>query len=77
MKYIKNLHPDYSYDVDAPVIAGQSPLFKAHLNQLIEDMECSDELSSEVWLATLLIGEKRCQVQLIVTAIDSHFVDEN
>ena len=78
MKDLESLHPDYSLDeVDAPKIAYQSPLFERLLNELIEEMGSDNRLSAEAWLATLLIGEKRCQVQLIVTAIDSHFVDEN
>ena len=78
MKDLESIHPDYFLDeVDAPKIAHQSPLFDRLLDELIEEMGADKQLSAEAWLATLLIGDKRCQVQLVVTAIDSHFVDEN
>lgn len=69
-------HPDYDpEDMLMPDLAEQSPMFKKMVSELALDVEHSED-EARAWLGTLLINNQRCQVQLIITNIDSHFVDE-
>lgn len=77
---LKLIDPDYDYDVmPLSAYASQLPVLEVLVNELgfaldVEEMPFND---ARYWLATLKINGKRCQAQLVVTSIDSHFVDED
>lgn len=72
-----SIHPDYDYE-DLPMaeLDKQSPMFEKMVSELTLDIEHTED-EARLWLGTLLVNDKRCQVQLVITNIDSHFVDEN
>jgi hypothetical protein len=74
---LKHIHPDYDYDV-MPLAdyATQAPVLEALVNDLALDVQELPECEARYWLGTLLIDGKVCQAQIVVTSIDSHFVDE-
>jgi|GEM_PF-1405431 len=70
-------HPDYELEeMRLTELERQSPLLNTMVNELTEEV-AQDDAEARLWLSTKLINGQRCQVQLVVTAIDSHFVDED
>jgi hypothetical protein len=73
----EHIHPEYDLeDMLMTDLAEQSPMFAKGVAELALDVENSKD-EARWWLGSLLINGERCQVQLIVTNITSHFVDEN
>jgi hypothetical protein len=70
-------HPDYDHE-DMPLadFATQAPVLEELVNDLALDVQELEQAEARYWLGTLLIDGKQCQAQLVVTSIDSHFVDE-
>lgn len=71
-----HLHPDYE-PAEQPVIdlAEQSKLLHQRVCESVLDVE-QQESESRQWLGTYQINGQRCQLQLVMTSIDSHFTDE-
>jgi len=70
-------HPDYELEeMRLSKLERQSPLLCKLVDELTENVE-QDNTEARLWLGTKLINGQRCQVQLVVTPIDSHFVDED
>jgi hypothetical protein len=70
-------HPDYELEeMRLSQLERQSPLLCKLVDELTENVE-QDDTEARLWLGTKLINGQRCQVQLVVTPIDSHFVDED
>tara|TARA_R110002124_G_scaffold6527_2_gene38943 strand:+ start:531 stop:758 length:228 start_codon:yes stop_codon:yes gene_type:complete len=70
-------HPDYELEeMRLTELERQSPLLNTMVNELTEEV-AQDDAETRLWLSTKLINGQRCQVQLVVTPIDSHFVDED
>lgn len=74
---LNKIHPDYDYDV-MPLAdyAIQAPVIEHLVNDLALEVQEREECEARYWLGTLLVDGKVCQAQLVVTSIDSHFVDE-
>jgi hypothetical protein len=72
---LEHIHPDYDpEDLLATDCANESPVFKTLVNSLAEDMICPFTETTKAWLGTLLVRNKRCQVQLVITSED--MIDE-
>ncbi|WP_416305187.1 hypothetical protein [Neptunicella sp. SCSIO 80796] len=68
-------HPDYDPEVMIMTDITAQQVSKI-IDELAEDV-AEQEDEAALWLGTLQINGQRAQVQLLVTTIDSHFVDEN
>lgn len=70
------IHPDYEPE-DQPVfkLATQSPTFAQAVNDAIAEVAFSEEEGRQ-WLGTYKVNRQTYQLQLVLTNIDSHFVDE-
>jgi hypothetical protein len=75
---LNDCHPDYDYDV-MPLadFATQAPVLEELVNELALDVQELQEFEARYWLGTLMVDGKICQAQLVVTSIDSHFIDES
>jgi len=73
-KKLKN--PDYDCDFLLNEVAIESPLFKANLVSLLEDID-QDNQTNEIWMGTLNVEGKQTQVKLVVTQDSKNFIDEN
>ncbi|WP_299072825.1 hypothetical protein [uncultured Paraglaciecola sp.] len=70
------IHPDYE-PAEQPIIdlVEESDLLHRRTCESVLDVEYNDDESRQ-WLGTYEINGQRCQLQLVMTNIDSHFTDE-
>jgi len=74
---IDYIHPDYELD-EQPIVEllEDQTLIAGRVQEAILDVKLSEDESRQ-WLGTFEINGQRCQLQLVLTNIDSHFVDES
>jgi len=74
---IDYIHPDYELD-EQPIVEllEDQTLIAGRVQEAILDVKLSEDESRQ-WLGTFEINGQRCQLQLVMTNIDSHFVDES
>lgn len=74
---VSRTHPDYELEeMRLTEIEHRSTLMRKLVNELTEEV-AQDDTEARLWLGTKLINGQRSQVQLVITPIDSHFVDED
>ena len=76
LKQSDYVHPDYQAD-ELPIdqlLRDTEKLRTAVLDTVLDVQHTEDE--ARQWLGTFEINGQRCQLQLVMTNVDSHFVDE-
>ena len=70
------IRPDYEPD-EQPIteILEDQTLIESRVQEVVLDVQFTEDESRQ-WLGTFEINGQRCQLQLVMTNIDSHFADE-